>query len=262
MPCVSPRLAPALGLAAASTMLAAIGALAISRGESPEPPSTIAGAVLSPAQAGSAAVSRSAPARTTSRPRPAHTTSSAAVEAVASPVPSAPSSLPRSAPDPAPPSSAPSSPAPQPVNAPAVQAEGDDSEGAAQAVFAAINRARAAQHLPLLSWDPRLSQSAHGHNRAMAAANTLSHQVAGELPLGSRETAAGVNWHYAAENIAWTSDQSTAGALEIEARMIAETPPSDAHRQNLLSTAATSVGVDVYFDSVHGRLWLTEDFAG
>jgi uncharacterized protein YkwD len=96
----------------------------------------------------------------------------------------------------------------------------------------------------------------------MANSNTLSHQVNAEPPLGARETAAGVRWTYAAENIGWTIEHSMAGVLDIEARMVTETAPNDAHRRNILSRQAQSLGIDVYYDAAHGRLWLTEDFSG
>ena len=38
-------------------------------------------------------------------------------------------------------------------------------------------------------------------------------------------------------------------------------PPNDGHRRNILSSTFTVVGVDIYLDPAHGRLWLTEDFA-
>jgi uncharacterized protein YkwD len=132
----------------------------------------------------------------------------------------------------------------------------------ARAVFQAVNEARAGQHLPALTWSPQLQQSAHQHNLAMAAANTLDHQVGTEPSLGSRIDATGLQWHFVAENIGWTTAQSRSGALGIEASMFAETPPSDAHRQNILSSTATMIGIDVLIDNNHGRLWLTEDFAG
>ena len=43
--------------------------------------------------------------------------------------------------------------------------------------------------------------------------------------------------------------------------MVAERPPNDGHRRNILSSTFTVFGVDVYLDAAHGRLWLTEDFA-
>jgi len=132
----------------------------------------------------------------------------------------------------------------------------------ARAVFQAVNEARAGQQLPALTWSPQLQQSAHQHNLAMAAANTLAHQVGAEPDLGSRISATGLQWHFIAENVGWTTAQSRAGALGIEASMFAETPPADEHRQNILSSKATLIGIDVLIDNSHGRLWLTEDFAG
>lgn len=135
------------------------------------------------------------------------------------------------------------------------------SLSAAQAVFAAINASRSAAGLPALQWSAGLSRSAHLQNLAMAAADQLSHQLPGEAPLGARISAQGVSWSWAGENVALTSNMSTAGALGLEQGMVSETPPNDEHRVNILTTIGTMVGVDVLFDSIHHLLWLTEDFA-
>jgi uncharacterized protein YkwD len=43
--------------------------------------------------------------------------------------------------------------------------------------------------------------------------------------------------------------------------MYDEKPPGDTgHRDNILSKNYTNVGIDVYFDNVNGKVWLTEDF--
>ena len=42
--------------------------------------------------------------------------------------------------------------------------------------------------------------------------------------------------------------------------MMAEKPPDDGHRQNILSTSFNMVGIDVLVDA-HQNVWLTEDFA-
>jgi uncharacterized protein YkwD len=138
---------------------------------------------------------------------------------------------------------------------------GSGSGSIAAAVVAAINAARAQNGLPALAVYAGLQSSAHTHNLAMVAANELSHQLPGEADLGTRESNAGVSWTSAGENIGWNSDMSQAGALALEASMLAETPPNDGHRRNILSSTFTVVGVDVYLDATHGRLWLTEDFA-
>jgi len=131
----------------------------------------------------------------------------------------------------------------------------------AQAVFQAINQSRADNGLPPLKWDTALVNSAKQHNLAMQAANTLSHQLPGEPNLGVRETKQGINWTFAAENIGVTTDQSENGALSLHQAMMNEKPPDDGHRQNILTTVGTLVGVSILIDQQHGELWLTEDFA-
>jgi uncharacterized protein YkwD len=131
----------------------------------------------------------------------------------------------------------------------------------ARAVFQAINDDRAAAGRPPLAWNAGLGRSARQHDLAMAGANTLSHQLPGEAPFGTRESQQGVAWSWAGENCGYTSDRTTAGALGIHRAMMAEQPPNDGHRQNILTTTGNQVGVDVVLDSAHGRLWLTEDFA-
>ena len=77
----------------------------------------------------------------------------------------------------------------------------------------------------------------------------------------ARESQQGVAWTWAGENCGYTSDRTTAGALGIHRSMMAEQPPNDGHRQNILTATGNQVGVDVVLDGAHGRLWLTEDFA-
>lgn len=151
-------------------------------------------------------------------------------------------------------------PAPAP-HVPSPSREVSASASIAAAVVAAINSARAQQGLPALTVSADLQASAHAHDLAMATANQLSHQLPGEPDIGARETNAGVTWTAAGENIGWTTDMTQAGALSIEASMVGERPPNDGHRRNILSSTFTVVGVDIYLDPAHGRLWLTEDFA-
>jgi uncharacterized protein YkwD len=157
------------------------------------------------------------------------------------------------------------------VSAPAAQAPGASpvvasaltvssaQTAAAAAVVAAINHTRAARGIPVLWWGVRVTASAHAHNLAMAAANTLSHQLPGEAPLGTRISRQGVLWTWVGENVGEASSLSTAGALFLEQLMMTEVYPG--HRDNILSRYPSVVGVDVVFDTVHHKLWLTEDFA-
>jgi len=240
-PPLSSRLAPALGLAAACLLLGGIGAYAIDTADSPHQPTGLAGAIPLPGAISSPAPLAAAAPRTTATPR-----TSQSVDATAA----------------GPAGSTPPASAGQPSGQSGHSRQSPTAADYAAAVFGAVNRARAAHHLPLLAWDARLAESAHSHNRAMASSNTLSHQVDTEPALGSRESSAGVQWTYAAENIGWTTQRSMAGVLDIEARMLTETAPNDAHRRNILSRQAQSLGIDVYFDAAHNRLWLTEDFSG
>ena len=93
------------------------------------------------------------------------------------------------------------------------------------------------------------------------AANQLEHQISGEPELGEREKQQGVQWQLAAENIGYTEDISQNGALGLHTAMMAEKPPDDGHRQNILSNESNQVGIDILVDNQHGKLWLTEDFA-
>lgn len=132
----------------------------------------------------------------------------------------------------------------------------------AQSVFSEINQERAAHHLPALHWSIRLTSSSHSHNVAMAATNTMSHQVRHEAGLATRVTRTTFPWRICGENIGWNSQQTRAGAVALERMMYGEKAPNDGHRRNILNRRFNYVGVDVYRDNVHHKIWLTTDFAG
>ena len=100
----------------------------------------------------------------------------------------------------------------------------------------------------------------------MAGGCGLSHQCPGEPPLGTRETDAGVHWTAAGENIgeagpvSRTSAAIAQAAVGLTQDMLAEKPPDDGHRLNILSTAFDHVGIAVYLDG-SGTVWLTQDFS-
>jgi uncharacterized protein YkwD len=132
---------------------------------------------------------------------------------------------------------------------------------AATSVLRMLNAERAAHRLPALGSSPALLSGAHLHNVTMAQANLLSHQLPGEAVFSTRIEQAGVPWHSAAENVGWTTAQTTAGADGLHASMYNETAPNDGHRLNILSASVRFVGIDVLIDARTGKLWLTEDFA-
>jgi uncharacterized protein YkwD len=136
----------------------------------------------------------------------------------------------------------------------------------ADQVLALINQARTQAGLPALSFSSGLDQSASQHNSTMAAGCGLSHQCPGEPAIGDRETAAGVHWTAAGENIGEegpVSDTTTAiaqAAVALTQGMLNEQPPNDGHRLNILSTSYAHIGIAVYRGS-DGTVWLTQDFS-
>jgi uncharacterized protein YkwD len=130
----------------------------------------------------------------------------------------------------------------------------------ARTMLGLLNQERRAHgQLPIkMSW--RLRISAHRHNLRMAAANTMSHQLPGEAFFATRISQTGYRWRAAGENIGWNSDISSRGLLALERAMYNEVPPNDGHRVNILSHTFRQVGIDVYYDARHHKLWFTQDF--
>ncbi len=131
----------------------------------------------------------------------------------------------------------------------------------AQYLFGLINHDRVAMGLAAYSWNAALARGARLHDMRMVAYGQLSHQCPGEPDLGTRITNDGLVWREVGENIGWSNNpDSQQGVLSIHQGMMAEKPPDDGHRVNILSTSFTLVGIDVLIDSQQG-VWLTEDFA-
>ncbi len=149
----------------------------------------------------------------------------------------------------------------------ALSAPSASSGSAADQVLALINQARSAAGLPALTVSSGLQASASAHDRTMAGGCGLSHQCAGEPAIGARESAAGVTWTSAGENIgdggpvAGTSSAVAGLAVTLTQDMLNEQPPDDGHRLNILSSSFTRIGIDVYRDS-SGTVWMTQDFSG
>jgi uncharacterized protein YkwD len=159
-------------------------------------------------------------------------------------------------------SPAPSPPAGPPSGSPPPVTRQQNS--AAAQVLGLINQTRAQEGLPPYEVDTDLMASALGHDLRMEDGCGLSHQCPHEPDLGARETAAGVHWTSAGENIAEgrvaaTSWEVTQIALSLTRQMLNENPPSDGHRQNLLSHSFTSIGIAVIVDDA-GTVWMTQDF--
>ena len=144
-------------------------------------------------------------------------------------------------------------------------ATAQDATAAAQ-VLALINQARSSAGLPALTVTSGLEASSSAHNLKMAGGCGLSHQCPGEPAIGDRETAAGVHWTAAGENIGEGGPVDDTGtaiaqmAVGLTQSMLDEQPPNDGHRMNILSTSFTHIGIAVYRDG-SGTVWLTQDFS-
>ena len=145
-------------------------------------------------------------------------------------------------------------------------APGGQQGSAAAQVLDLINQARAQAGLPAYTVTAGLGRSSAAHNQRMASGCGLSHQCPGEPSLGARETAAGVRWTAAGENIgAGGPEPDTAAAIAqlamtLTRDMLAEKPPDDGHRLNILSSAFHHIGITVQRDSA-GTVWMTQDFS-
>ena len=163
----------------------------------------------------------------------------------------------------APSSAAPTSTAP---TASATSPAGTSSGSAAAQVLALVNQARSAAGLAPLTITAGLNSSASAHNSRMAGGCGLSHQCPGEPDLGARETAAGVHWTAAGENVgeggpvANTTAAIAQMAVGLTQSMLNEKPPDDGHRRNILSSSFTHIGIAVFRDSKR-TVWLTQDFS-
>jgi uncharacterized protein YkwD len=150
-------------------------------------------------------------------------------------------------------------------SAPASTPPAQDGSAAGQ-VLALINQARSSAGLPALTVTSGLEASSSAHNLKMAGGCGLSHQCPGEAAIGDRETAAGVHWTAAGENIGeggpvGDTDSAIAQmAVGLTQSMLDEQPPNDGHRMNILSTSFTHIGIAVYRDG-SGTVWLTQDFS-
>lgn len=174
----------------------------------------------------------------------------------------------RAKPRPAPstPSPSPASPSARPAKTRPASTPSAGLSAAAQQVLALINQARAQAGLAAYTVSSGLDTSAARHTAVMAAGCGLSHQCPGEPALGARETAAGVHWTAAGENIgeggpvAGSTAAITQMAVGLTQSMLDEKPPDDGHRLNILSSAFSHMGISVFRDS-SGTVWMTQDFS-
>jgi uncharacterized protein YkwD len=192
-------------------------------------------------------------------PRPTRTPTTQ----TASPSPTSPSPTSPSPTSPGPTSTSPTSTvAPSPT--PTSPTPAPTSDTVIDQVLAHINAARTQNGLAALTLSAELSRASELHNQLMIGGCGLSHQCPGEAGLGDRFTAQGVHWTSAGENIGYGSAGSSQAAIVGAANgltdsMLAEQPPNDGHRRNLLNTGFRQIGLAVDRDA-NGLVWMTQDF--
>jgi uncharacterized protein YkwD len=152
----------------------------------------------------------------------------------------------------------------RPPSAPASKDASETGDAIIDAVLSHINDARARAGLAAYTLSASLSKASALHNQLMIDGCGLSHQCPGEGGIGERFSAQGVQWTAAGENIGFGSSGSSDDAVIQAANgltdsMLAETPPNDGHRKNLLSSSFKRIGLSVVRDS-GGKTWMTQDF--
>ncbi len=130
-----------------------------------------------------------------------------------------------------------------------------------QQLLALINQDRAAQNLPAYTENTALSQAANTHSSKMAQLHQLAHTLPGEADPAQRISSADPQMTSWGENVGFSSPQPDAwgGVQVVHKNMMAEVPPNDGHRRNLLSTTFTQIGIGIVIDD-KGVVWVTEDF--
>lgn len=116
-------------------------------------------------------------------------------------------------------------------------------------MFYLLNLERKQAGLSALEWNDDAARAARAHARRMAGHGELSHQFPGEPGLQQRLIATSARFASAAENIALADDED-------EAHLGLMSSPG--HRENILTTYYTAVGVGVI--RRNGRLFVAEDF--
>src|SRR5438067_13223153 len=103
------------------------------------------------------------------------------------------------------------------------------------------------------------------HKLRIAKESGLMHKRPNKPDLGTRISQQEMQWHIVGNNIGEggpvsSNDDAWNMVSMIHQGMMAEKPPDDGHRRNLLSKDFHRIGISIFIDAKN-TLWLTEDFA-
>ncbi len=149
---------------------------------------------------------------------------------------------------------------PPPTPAPAPQTP----EAAAEmAALDMINKSRQNSGVPPVMMNEALRAVARADAKDMSVRNFFSHTNPDGLQPWDRARAAGVSFSTFAENIGWSMGYANPvdAVRTNHESMMAETPPNDGHRANILNPALKQVGIGVY-RGTDGKLSYVTDFLG
>ena len=124
---------------------------------------------------------------------------------------------------------------------------GSPSSTGAQALFSALNGARAAAGLPALAYNASLASVAQSWSAGMATSG-MAHNpsVSAQIPAG---------WTTGGENVAFAG-----GYPDLAGTIHTNWMNSPGHRANILRGAFTQVGIGYHVDAA-GTAWATQVFA-
>jgi uncharacterized protein YkwD len=121
-----------------------------------------------------------------------------------------------------------------------------------QLIFDLTNAARAEHHLPPLKPNAILTQVARAHSANMAKQRKMEHVLDGKKP-SERVSAAGYDYHYMGENIAFASGGP--GARETFNGWM----NSPHHRENILNEHYREIGIGITRNA-QGETYYTQEF--
>jgi uncharacterized protein YkwD len=126
----------------------------------------------------------------------------------------------------------------------------------------AVNQARKAAGVAPLTIDARIHGETLQHSMDMTCYGFGHYVPPGTTP-ASRMAAAGISFTWHGENIGEAGQGTDLQKVTwLFNSMMAEKPPNDGHRQNILSPHFTRTGIGIYLENGSGGLWQTEDFTG
>ncbi len=152
-----------------------------------------------------------------------------------------------------------------PFLAPAPQPKAEDPTRAVRArLINQINAHRRTYGLAPLSFDPIAQRAAQYQAQDMEANGVMRHEDSnGRTPMG-RYSAFGGHAALYGENVAFygdaiaETDAAWQAVAKLDDMMMAERPPSDGHRENILSPSYKAIGIGVAVGP--NGLYIAEDF--